>query len=526
MGMMGSAILPYEKSWATELAPDDSLQQIQSAEEAVLYEIKFARIQRRVGDMVKQGADASLPREILDLIAEAKEYARQGDYLLANEFLEDALIYVDQASQSSPAPTVESSVPAKTPAASLWSYQTFMGLDLWQQKFGLVLADKDSAIYESQGNPFIGFRLMLDNSAGSERQTQAEFEAKASHDYNSGQIHFNHQQQLSRPFRLLAENRLEGTAYKRNSALRYLDDRLNLGMLCRIAAQQSLEIGEEIQLRSYEKESDYFNSFLQNQMGAKFNLAPFGWGMASLSYDFRTRKHKAESSLDYQEQLFSLDIWPSMFGKVALYARLQSRNRSYKVGYVDSLFTNGFTEIYGEMNLRYSLGQRFAFRLEADLESRTYKHYAAALPNYLDLMVEPSLTANISLPWSVKLGYRLRRRHHSFSAQTATETANLEDYYSHGPVCTVDIFAAGGFLATLSNSLEFRRFPNAPYEDGAGLSLYSNRNINSLFLFLTWNLSEHWELNGMGNLDYDDDRNLQGSDSRTNLFNIELSYKF
>ncbi len=522
---MTHSILPGGEAWATALEPSDSLQTTQSAEETLLYEIKFARIQRLVNDSVKQGTEASLPREILDLISEAKGYARQGDYLLANDFLEDALDYIEQATPS-PTTTAQSAVSAKTASGSLWSYQAFMGSDLWQQKFGLVLADKDSAIYESQGNPFFGFRLLMDNSAGSERQTQAELEAKTSHDYNSGQILFNHQQQLGRPFRLMLENRLEGTAYKRNSALRYVDDRLHLGMLYTIAAQQSLEVGEEIQLRSYQKESDYFNSFLQNQVGAKLNLTPFARGMTTLSYDYRARHHRAKPSMDYQEQLLGLEVWPSMIGKTSLYARLQSHHRSYRAGYVDSLFTNGFTEIYGETNLRYSLSRRFAFRLEADLESRTYKHYAVALPNYLEWMLEPSLTANVSLPWSIKLGYRLRSRHHSFSTETATETANLEDYYSHGPVCTVDVFAAGGFLATLSHSFEFRRFPNAPYEDGAGLSLYSNRNIHSLFLFLTWNLSEHWELSGMGNLDYDDDRNLQGSDSRTNLFNIELSYKF
>ena len=81
-------------------------------------------------------------------------------------------------------------------------------------------------------------------------------------------------------------------------------------------------------------------------------------------------------------------------------------------------------------------------------------------------------------------------------------------------------------MASISNTFEFRRYPNAPAENGTGLSLYSNRNINSHFLFLTWNLTDHWQLNVLSSIDHNDDRNLEGSDSRSNLVNVELSFRF
>jgi hypothetical protein len=528
LGFIGNLFFPQPNGIAGQSALDDSTSQSQAAEDALLYEIEFARIQRMVGSMIKKEKKLSLPKDILDLIAEAKEYAGQGEYRIALEFLDNVLDFIQPFFEESESKAPISRTEAKTSNTNAWqwSYQIFSGADLWQQKFGIALIDHDSSIFESQGNPFVGFRVLLDYSASAKRQTQAEAEAKWSTDYRSGQLHFDHQQQLNQRTRLLAENRFEATAYYHDSDLRYVANQANLGLLFQIDSDKFLEMGDEIHLRRYEKESEYFPSFFQNQIGGKFRFEPFGLGITELSYDFRNRSHRGEPSRDYRENIFSLNLWPNLSGKASLYGRAQGRIRSYGAGYADSLFNNGFAEMYGELSMRYSLTRHFALRFEADLESRSYEHYAVSLPDYLDLMAEPSVSANVGMSLSIKLGYRFRNKHHRFSEQSAAETANIEDFYSHGPVCTVDLFAMSGFIATLSNSFEFRRFPNAPYEDGTGLSLYSNRNINSLFLFLTWNLSDHWEFNAMGNLDYDDDKDLEGSDSRTNLFNIELSYKF
>ena len=84
--------------------------------------------------------------------------------------------------------------------------------------------------------------------------------------------------------------------------------------------------------------------------------------------------------------------------------------------------------------------------------------------------------------------------------------------------------AARPFLAAAP--LFFRLFPHKPFEEGRGLSLYSNRNLLSLYLFLTWNPSNRWEITLLGNVDFEKDRDLQDLDSWSNLFNFELSYKF
>lgn len=490
------------------------------SEESTLYEIKLSRLQRLISNDIKNSISLQYAADVLSLIEDAKGFADQGDYSIADEFLESALELV----RDKPEKNTEEKVDAT--AKTEWSYQGLFGSELWQQKFGIVLSDQDSVIYESQGNPFVGFRVLMDYQNDVKTQTQMQLEARLSSEYNSGKLTFQNNHQLNSHIRTSVENLFDITKYKRDAELSYFDDNLNAGVFFTLAKSLGFELRNEMQFLRYSNESEYFHSFLQNYARGKVSFLLANLGRIEFQYGARIRTHDQAESRDYSERIIGGDFWSISGGRKSLYVNIQQNVRTYRYGFVDSLFSNNFNNIYGELAFRYSLDRHLAFRFKTKGEKRTYQAFSYATPNYLDLVAEPSFDFNFGLPWTVRLGYQFRNRKHTFSSHVTDENPEIEDYYSHGPVISVDVFSTGGFIASLSNSFELRRYPNAPYSDGSGLSLYSNRNINSLFFFMTWNLSSHWDLNAMANFDYDQDKNIEGADSRTNLLNFELSYKF
>ena len=491
----------------------------------ILYNIKMDRLRRLVSTLLKEKPHFSFPADFNSTINDAKSFAGQGDYDLACEFLDEALAYLSDIAFGSDNPDAARSTTDR-PSNTQWSYLAYFGSDLWQQKFGIVFSNRDSTLFESQGNPFVGFRILMNRSPGpSSSRTLAELEGKISHDYNSGLVSMEHYQVFSPVLQAYLKNRFEATSYKTYNNLRYIDDRLNVGAIFKLSSASSFEVEDEVQLRKYGQETDFFTSFLQNKMGATLYFNPFGLARTEIQYQQRSRKHTVEAERDYDEKSISLSLWPDFVGSNSFYGRIQGRSRHYGAGYIDSLFTNDFSDVYGEINFRHTLNKRFIFRFDATFENRNYANFSLITPDYFDYSLQPSFTLHVGLPWSVRAGYFYRNRSHFIDGEKS-EAAQIEDYFSHGPVLAFDVIATSGFVATLSNTMEFRRFPNAPQGNGEGISLYSNRTINSIFLFLTWTLSEHWELTCMGNMDYDDDKSLEGTDSRTNLFNVELTYKF
>jgi hypothetical protein len=166
------------------------------------------------------------------------------------------------------------------------------------------------------------------------------------------------------------------------------------------------------------------------------------------------------------------------------------------------------------------------FRLDNELEIRRYETESLSMPDFIDWNVEPTVTITFGQPWSLKAGVRFRQKSHRLDGIENEEAVRTEDFFSYGPVLAVDFFSSFGLIASIGNTFEIRRFPHAPQSDGIALPMYSNRNINALFLFLTWSLSRRWELEVFGSFDYEHDRDLEGGDSRSNLLNFELSYKF
>jgi len=483
----------------------------QDDEDLTLYHIKLERLKRIVSTN-----DVS-SEELAQYIADAKEFAATGDYDLANEFLESAL---DLASLSSA--TIVHTVKKESPKTN-WSFYGLSGSELWQQTFGFSTGRRDSTLHESEANPFGGFRFLLEYQNEKDKTAEFELEAKASNEYNSADVIFDFKNRLG-DLSYFVSNYFNTTLYNRETSLNYLDERFAVGGILG-TGDVGLKLRSESQFRNYSENSEYFYSYFQNRLeAAGYSLLPV-LGRFEIEYIQKNRSHKDKSERDFTERWTGFEYRSHQLGKLKIDARIYDIKRNYTSDYADSLYNNSFTEFYYDGNYRFTTNKHLTLRLDNQVRHRQYEHDYFATPNYYQYSFEPSLEVYPGHPFHVRFGYQYQKFDY-YSNEETTSDPDIEDYIAHGPIVGLDVIAFNGFVASLSNSYEFRRYPNSPISEDSYYSLYSNRNINSLFLYLSWNLSNNWELNVLGHFDYDKEQDQEGNDSRTNLLNFELSYRF
>ncbi len=492
--------------------PDSSLTN-DNTDEQLLFRVKWSLLQSMVPGLDEGSVHAPrLPDDIRQLLEEAREYARQNQYDLAIGYLDVVLNYLPEIFLK---PEGKTTKPPKTD----FTTQLFCGSDLWQQKFSVSVSDQDSTIFEDQNNPFIGVRLAVDAHRGLLKNTRMSLEAKYSREYLYGYHQLSHRSRPSERWSASLENRLEGTRYIHEKQLRYWHNRTRVIMIYSLNHKMTISLEDELQVRDYAYNTSLFSSYWQNQ--ATMNLSADFISKTDFRYDFRLRRYPQQSAQNYYEQLITLNLWPNYLKKNQFDSYSQVRWREYEMGMVDSLLTDPFIEFYHETNARLAIYHALNLQLGASVNWRRYRIYAEALPNYRDLYADAALEYLLASFGRVKLGYRYRNKYHYFSQPQAQATAGIEDFNAHAPTIELDIFH-GRFFLNISNVYEIRRYPASP--DGA-LSLYADRDVNTLFLLLSWSFSSRWEINLMANIDNDMARNPYSSDSRSNIVNFELLFK-
>jgi len=90
----------------------------------------------------------------------------------------------------------------------------------------------------------------------------------------------------------------------------------------------------------------------------------------------------------------------------------------------------------------------------------------------------------------------------------------------------IELFTAGGFILSLQDAFLFQRYPNSAKTNVDALGIYQDRNINSILLFLSWNITPRWRFTALANMD--DERGLkkESNDANNTLLGFELNYIF
>jgi len=524
------------------------------------YEIDRLRLLR----WVRAHQDSSardLLFQTLNLITEADGFARQNDYITAQLILDTALELTGLRNpatllQTEPAPVELTPQPAQR-ATVEWRREVLFGVDLWRQEFELGFADEESLYVDRNGNPFIGLRLSLNRGATPQLNTrQSKFSSllptsqshnlnfnayallKSSRDYYSGELEFSGRQALSDGAHWRFQNRLEGTSYRRDFDLQYWQNTTSALAATDLHKNWRLEVSDEFRVRRYRNPTEIYPNYLQNQasVGAVFSS---GYTTRLDSrYNYIVRVHDSCPADDYVEHRVDASIFQGTASHSSVLLENIWRHRIYPNNVPGNAcrksYQNTHQEEYARADLRLGFNEAVALRIEGDFTLRQYQAPSDTTPDFLGATVNPQLQFKLSSSLQMSVGYlHLLRVYDKNIIQVTRPSATdlpgslfYEDYYSHGFTVGIDLIRTDGLFFSVNENFEMRTYPNSTTQTIPGLGLYSDRNINSLLLFFSWNFLPRWQAGMLANFDNDRSRTDNQSDSRHTLFSIDLAYSF
>jgi hypothetical protein len=532
---------------------------------SITYEIDQLRLRRWL-EAHQDTAAVEFWAQVLALQQEAGAFSTQQDYITAQLILDTALELVGLRAaavmpfmepDSARVAVVASSFPASPSSAWEWRREVMFGADLWRQEFDLGLTADNSSYVDRDGNPFVGLRVGLNHnpllqplapksqprSAAFLPESRAlSFSAyamlKSSRDYYSGELEFSGRQAVSSRTGLRFQMRLDGTSYRRDLDLHYWQNTTSAVASAEVGKNFRFEIGDELRLRRYRRQSELYPNYLQNQasVGAIFNSS-YTTRLDS-RYSFIARVHDSRPVDDYVEHRVDASIFQSTANNSAVLLENIWRHRIYSTGVAKDYprtYQNTFQEEYARADLRVGLSDALALRVEGDFTLRQHQTPSDSTPDFLSATVNPQLQFKLMADWQISVGYlyllRVYDKDIIRSQRPTTAASDLgysfyEDYYSHGFTLGVDLIRTDGLWLSVNENFEMRTYPNAIAQNLPGFGLYSDRNINSLLLFFSWNFLPRWQAGVLANFDNDHSRIENQSDSRNTLFSIDLGYSF
>jgi hypothetical protein len=528
---------------------------------SVAYEIDRLRLRRWL-EAHQDTTAVAFWAQVQELQHEAHAFAAQQDYMTAQLILDTALELAGLRLAPAPAEVKTDSAPAGLLADSAvssawqWRREVLVGTDLWRQEFDLGLAADNNSFVDRDGNPFVGLRVSLNHDPAwrpPSRRSETgaplilpesramKFSAyamlKSSRDYYSGEFEFSGRQAVGSRTALRFQMRLDGTSYRRDLDLHYWQNTTSAVASAEAGKNFRFEIGDELRLRRYRNQSELYPNYLQNQAGVGAVFSSSYTTRLETRYNFIVRLHDSCPVDDHVEHRVEASIFQSTANNSAVLLENIWRHRIYPIEVADGCprtYQNTFQEEYARADLRLGLSDAIALRVEGDFTLRQHQTPSDSTPDFLSTTVNPQLQFKLLADWQISVGYLYLLRVYDkdiIRQQRATTAADLgysfyEDYYSHGFTLGVDLIRTDGVWLSVNENFEMRTYPNAAAPDLPGLGLYSDRNINSLLLFFSWNFLPRWQASVLANFDNDHSRIENQSDSRNTLFSIDLGYSF
>ncbi len=515
---------------------------------ATLYEIEHLRLERWIRENPARFTDAVLLKEVAQLKKEAENFAEKGDFYLATTWLETIWGLLHPEEEPPAGDTLagsdgfELAELAPPPSSFSWSREIVTGVDLWRHQFQfevpqvdvVTLASTLTSFEASGGNPYTGVRFTFDYA-----RDRTDFHAftsfRYSRDYLSGEVDLRLNRAMGPAATWKLQNRFSGNSFYRDQELRYFQNATILGFDFRRIGPFAFNIEDEFLIRRYGDEINTYPNYWHNAF--KSSLALYYQPRSRIRAGYRnvSRIHPKFEVNDYRENRLDFSWYQALGREAGLSLENEYRIRDYTNVEVDTFFQD-YKELYVRGTLLLPASRAFGLELEGAATRRDYRLLGAnSLPDYWFWELEPELYVRVASDWRVGLGAVYQDQSYEEIATRLvrvglSEDAALgivfEDYYAYGPVVTIELFKADGFLLSLQESFLFQRHPNQLNVASDFASIYQDRNINSILLFLSWTVASRWRFTAVANLDDERSRRNDNNDSQNTIVGLEVNYTF
>ncbi len=530
---LGENALGQDNDNVPSSLPPDSLSQEEN--DNALYQIELLRFERWAIANTEELTDPLLLKEVVRLKKEAETFAENQDFNLALIWMEtiwDLLEPTRSSNLASPddlnLDAVIDEVLLSPPAKFRWSRELSTGIDVWRQEFQFTFFEGDSTFLDGSGNPYSGVRTTFEYTPNSRRSIQALTNFKYSRDYLAGDLEIRFRNPLGQSSMWRLENRFEGSSFYRDFDVKYLQNRSTLAFDLRRLGPFSLDLKEEFLLRNYADSNNSYPNYHGNMINGIVKLHTNPGSYLGVGYRNIVRLHPDFGVNDYIENRFEFS-WYQTFGKeLSFNFENDLQFRDYTDAPTDTIFQD-FVEDYFRGQVKIPFTSSLGAEIESSITYRDYGILSVSFPDHLLWEIEPRLYVKIGSLLQIAAGgyYSALNNQNREPATSATDATSIlfEDYYMYGPTLLLDFFQINGIIFNVQQSFLWQRYPNSR-RSNTNLALYADRQIYSILLFLTWNISPRWRLTVLANMDDDHSRHQESSDSNNTLIGLELNYSF
>ncbi|MFQ5601629.1 MAG: hypothetical protein ACE5HS_00005, partial [bacterium] len=541
---INSRVYGQQKHLDGSLNLTDSLSEDEWGDETY-YAIEMLRLKRWIRGNTDKLKDPVLLKEIVRLKKEAENFAAKNDFNMAVIWLETiwALLKPDddlQIGETSGQPEAFTTAVESSGKKFKWSRELSTGVDLWQLKFQIARDQDDTTTLDGlgnqgSGNPYTGIRLTFDYYSNSQSAIQGYTFFKYSRDYLLGEANLRITNPLGDNTQWRFENQFEGNSFYRDGDIKFIQNISTLTFQFKRIGPINIDIEDEFLFRRYDKENQTYPNYFDNTIRGYTRL-DIGLG-SYFGVDFRNiqRTYPKFQVNDYRENRIDFE-WFQSFSEDARFSfEDELRFRDYTKAHLDTTTTfQDFFENYFRGEIRLPFSDFLGMDIDGSITKRDYKFInTRSLPDYLLWEIEPKLYFKLGSDWEIRPGfYYSRLKNQPFdnrlapNALAASTSIAFEDYYKFGPTLAVEFFQIDGIMFNLQESFLLQRYPNANVRDIESFNLYTDRNINSILLFLTWNISNRWRLTVLANMDDDRSRKDESANSQNTIVGLEVNYIF
>ncbi len=470
-----------------------------------------ARYQLKLAQMDILRSIKSLSSEQLKMLQEADGFARAGEY-------EFAIIYLDELlAQLAPAEKKRDSVTGEPKKQATW--QAISGVDFNRQEFEMSFSQQDSTLLGEIGKPYFGWNANLPLWQQSERllalrngfrvdfeNIRADYQLRydgsdGDYVYLGGYLNYNKIEIDNSFWEQVLQSRLT-VATNRSWRLNY---------------------SQYLNYKLYRGTDESFGDFyrLRTDIQSRWQLTPtmlFDVGLQGemneyLGRDDNDYRHGAVR-LTFSDR--SPDGFSWSFG-------LEPALRRYSYSIDDSTIFNRYNQWTLESWIQQPISSRFRFELEDRFIRKIYGTPSSLEPDYNWNYLRPAIIWTAASGWEFGLGYEWEWKLHNIQEIEGIDVTE-QNYNSNGPYFQLNWFSPSGLYISLNGSYQWRRFPDSATNDL--FSLYSNRNILSVFAVAMIPLHEKLALQVFANYDNDTDIDRDQENSQSIIFTAELQYTF
>lgn len=447
------------------------------------------------------------------LLDSAHAYARDNLWEIASVFLE---LYLERRNSPVAPETISShNANFKKPL----QFSIISGLDFNRQEFELGLIQSDSVLKDQISKPFVGLEMKKDWSTGEHAELSFSGRFRIDKENLTGAVR-TQTNYVTDALHLFIE---AGAGYDKNQAypeFTFFETHSRQRFQWQSKGDWSARLDNLLRYKKYRQSTETVPDFINDALQAMINFTEHYY----FNYTFELNESIKTDNLDYFEQSASIQYFDHFFSSWRIYSQSGLRLNRFSYMLEDSVIHNRSLSASFEIHSALSLGSGWQWKEYYFLKKKSFAEPSEQDANYIEQQLNSVLRQSISTNWHWEAGHHFECKTHQARKGDQKLLIDEQNYFENGLLASLEYQNSSACFLSVDASYSWRRYPNA--FSGQELSLYNNRDVFSLSMFMLIPLTQSLDFHAIASYDNDRDKDRDEGNIQSSLFSMELQYKF